>query len=363
MKLIEKFFKNNIQSIEPYVVKNEKFNIKLDANESPYTLDEETLETVINKIKELQINRYPDGSGLELRKCYEKYCGIKSSNMIIGNGSDELIQIIYSAFIDSGDKVALLDTDFSMYSIYAKASGGNLAYFKLEEAFTLNTQELIKFINIQKPKIFVLSNPNNPTGVAISSSDIINIVKGCSCPVVIDEAYYEFFGDSVIDQINNYENLIVLRTCSKAIATAGIRLGFLIANDFIIQQMNKVKPPFNVNTISQEIGKIVINCNEIIEQNVEKTKQIRNFVYNELSKFKQLRVYASNSNFVLIESIFSQEIYSYLKDSGIIVRNFIGGRLNNCLRVSIGTKDEMQEFLKSFTKGYNSLIGDYKDGK
>ena len=341
------------------MVSNEKYNIKLDANESPYSLDEETLELVISKIKQIQFNRYPDGSGLELRKCYEKYCGAKYSNMIIGNGSDELIQIIYSAFIDSGDKVALLDTDFSMYSIYAKAAGGNPTYFKLENDFTLHTQDLIKFIEAEKPKLLVLSNPNNPTGGAISSNDIIKIVEGCSCPVVIDEAYFEFFGETVINQINNYENLIVLRTCSKAISGASMRVGFLISNDFIIKQMNKVKPPFNVNTISQEIGKIVINCNKNIKNNVEKTKQIREYVYNELNKFKNIRLYAANSNFILIETKYSQEIYSHLKSNGIIVRDFNGGRLNNCLRVSIGTKDEMNEFLKCFNQIYNDTNGEY----
>lgn len=361
--MIENFFKENIKGIVPYVVKNEKFNIKLDANESPYKFTEATLDLVINKIKEIQFNRYPDGSGLELRKCYEKYCGVKYSNMIIGNGSDELIQIIYSAFIDKGDKVALLDTDFSMYSIYAKAAGGNPVYFKLENDFTLHTDDLIKFINIEKPKLFVLSNPNNPTGGALNSKEVIKIIEGCTCPTVIDEAYFEFFGDTVINQINNYENLIVLRTCSKAISAASMRVGFLISNDFVIKQMNKVKPPFNVNTISQEIGKIVLNCNQDIENNVEKTKKTREYVYNELNKFKDLRVYAANSNFILIETKYSQEIYLYLKSKEIIVRDFSEGRLNNCLRVSIGTKDEMQEFLTCFSQIYNSMNGKCENGR
>lgn len=357
--MIEEFFKKSIKDIEPYVVKNEQFNIKLDANESPYKLSEATLEMVINKIKEIPLNRYPDGSGVELRKCFEKYSGVKSNNMIIGNGSDELIQIVYSAFIDNGDKVLLLDPDFSMYSIYAKAAGAIPTYFKLEDDFTLCTRDFIKFINEEKPKLLVLSNPNNPTGGALSSGEVIKIIKDCNCPIIIDEAYYEFFGSTVIDQINNYENLIVLRTCSKAIGVAGMRLGFLIANEFIIGQINKVKPPFNVNTISQEIGKIVLKCNINIENNVEKIKKTREYVFNELNKFQNIRVYAANSNFVLLESKYSQEIYLQLKSKGIIVRDFDGGRLNNCLRVSIGTKYEMQEFLKCFREIYNSMNGEY----
>ena len=201
---------------------------------------------------------------LEVCTLYAQYANVKSINVMAGNGSDECIQIIANTFLNTGDKVAVQSPDFSMYGLYTKVAGGIPIEFPLNEELKLDVEGFISMANREKVKIVFLSNPNNPTGGIIKREDIIKIIEGCKCIVVIDEAYFEFYGQTVVDKIEAYENLIVLRTCSK-IGLAAIRLGFLITNSILMEELKKVKPPYNVNAITQSIACVILKNPEIIQ--------------------------------------------------------------------------------------------------
>ena len=226
---------------------------------------------------------------------------MKNINVMAGNGSDECIQIIAHTFLNTGDKVAMQSPDFSMYGLYTKVAGGIPIEFPLNHELELDVEGFISMANNEKVKIVFLSNPNNPTGNIIKREDIISIIEGCKCIVVIDEAYFEFYGQSVLDKIETYDNLIVLRTCSK-IGLAAIRIGFMITNSVLMLELKKVKPPYNVNTITQSITSVILKNPEIINNNVKNIIIRATYLWENLSNIDGLKLYKAEANFILVRS-------------------------------------------------------------
>ncbi|WMJ80285.1 histidinol-phosphate transaminase [Clostridium sp. MB40-C1] len=344
--MIEKFFREDIKDFEPYEAEKEDFRIRLDANESFIGLGKNLKDKILDAVINVEFNRYPDPQSSRLCSLYGKYCNINEKYIMAGNGSDEIIQIITNAFLDKGDKLAILDPDFSMYKAYTRVRGGKIISISLDKDFKIDVDFLIERINCENPKIFMFSNPNNPTGGIIPKEDIIRIVEKCNCIVVVDEAYVEFYGDSVIDQIKNYTNLIVLRTCSKALGSAILRLGFAITNQLILKELKKVKPPFNVNGISQVVGEVILKDIGYINGAVKEIVKQRDYLYEELSKINKIEVYKTNANFVLFKSINSKKINQRLEHNGIKVRSFKNEVLQDYLRITAGNEIENEEVLK-----------------
>jgi histidinol-phosphate aminotransferase len=338
--MIKELFKENLKGFKSYEVPKLDYKVKLDANESFLPLEEEIFERIVNRLKETTFNRYPDATSKNVCRLYGEYSGVDPKNIIAGNGSDELIQIIAGAFVDKNEKVMALNPDFSMYKNYVELAGGRAVQFELDEEFNLDVDSLIQKVKDEEVKVLFLSNPNNPVGKIIEKKDILRIVARCNCIVVIDEAYFEFYGESVADEINNYENLIVLRTCSKAIAAAGIRLGFLITNELLLNEVKKVKPPFNVNSITQVVGEVVLENTEKIKESIEKIVEERKFIFRGLSNIGKIKLYPTYANFLLIELEDANKVYNNLLENGVIVRKFKDGRLKNCLRITVGSREE-----------------------
>lgn len=344
--MIEKFFREDISDFQPYDAGKENFRIRLDANESFIGLSQSLKNKILSAVISVEFNRYPDPQSNKLCSLYGKYCGIDEKYIMAGNGSDEIIQIIINTFLDKGDKLVVLDPDFSMYKSYNRVRGGKTVSISLDKDFNIDTDSLIEKINYENPKIFIFSNPNNPTGGIISKKDIIKIVDKCNCIVVVDEAYIEFYGDSIIDEVKNYKNLIVLRTCSKALGSAVLRLGFAITNESILKELKKVKPPFNVNGVSQVIGEIILEDTEYVNKAVKKIIEQRDYLYEELSKINKIKVYRTNANFVLFKSINSKKINEKLERNGIKIRSFKDEVLKDYLRVTAGNESQNKEVLK-----------------
>ncbi|MDW8801168.1 histidinol-phosphate transaminase [Clostridium sp. A1-XYC3] len=343
--MIEELFKENLKVFKAYEVPKLEYKVKLDANESFLALDEEILETIASRLKKITINRYPDAESQTVCQLYGQYSGISPKNIIAGNGSDELIQMIVGTFVDKNEKIMTLNPDFSMYKSYVELAGGKALHFELDEEFNLDVESLVEKVNEEKVKILFISNPNNPIGRVIERREIIKIIKSCNCIVVIDEAYFEFYGESVVDEVQDYENLIVLRTCSKAIAVAGIRLGFLITNDLLLNEIKKVKPPFNVNSVTQLIGEVVLENTANIKEAIEKIVKERSFLLEQLASIEKIKIYPTFANFILIQSENIDRIYNGLFEKGIIVRKFKDERLKRCLRITVGSRKENQILL------------------
>lgn len=347
--MIKDFFREDLKNFIPYEGEKNECRIKLDANESPIILPNGIENEIMKAVKNSLLNRYPDPSSVKVCSLYAEYAGVSCKNIMAGNGSDELIQIITNAFISKGDKAVTINPDFSMYGIYTKIAGGDVVEYELNEEFNGEADSLVSMVNNEKPRVLFLSNPNNPTGGVMPEGDLIKIISGCNCIVVIDEAYYEFYGETVCNRVNEFKNLIVLRTCSKALGLAGVRLGFLITGDVLMNELKKVKPPFNVNIITQEVASVILENKSLVSKNVESVLAEKEYIYRHLKKFCGLKLYPSKANFILVESGRARDIKNRLLTEGISVRSYGSGRLKNCLRITVGNRMENDALIGCLT--------------
>ncbi|MCB2295029.1 histidinol-phosphate transaminase [Clostridium algoriphilum] len=348
--MIQDFFRKDLSDFESYNAGKIDYKVRLNANESFNNLGAATRRKLGMVIEDSIYNRYPDAGALQVCNLYAKYAKVESINVMAGNGSDECIQIIAHTFLNTGAKVAIQSPDFSMYGLYTKVAGGIPIEFPLSEDLKLDVEGFITMANREEVKIVFLSNPNNPTGGTITRENIIKIIEGCRCIVVIDEAYFEFYGETIVDKINTYENLIVLRTCSK-IGLAAIRLGFLITNNVLMEELKKVKPPYNVNAITQSIGSVVLEEPKIIYKNVERILIERKYLWEKLSCIDGIKLYKAEANFILVEVLNAKLVKEQLLEQSINVRSFTSGVLENCLRITIGSREENDCLLNNITLG------------
>lgn len=345
--MISDLFRNNLKNFKPYEAEKNNFSIRLDANESFLNFPEELKKELLSAVESTLFNRYPDPESSEVCKLYADYAETSLGNIMSGNGSDELIQIIVNAIISDREKVMTLSPDFSMYSIYTRLAGGIPVEFQLGSNFELDVDTFIEKTNSEGAKLVFISNPNNPTGGIIPRESLCKIMENIRSIVVIDEAYYEFYGESLVDKINTYENLIILRTCSKAVGLAALRLGFLIANRVLVNELKKVKPPFNVNAVTQSIAAVILKRPEFIKRNVKTILKERSYFINGLEQIKNITIYQTEANFILIESNFIDEFKKKALKAGISVRSYSSPRLKNCLRVTVGNREENKVFIES----------------
>ncbi|MDP4177758.1 MAG: histidinol-phosphate transaminase [Bacillota bacterium] len=358
--MVDNLFREDLKDYESYKVEDKGCKVVLDANESFLNFPEELHEQLSQTVKDILYNRYPDAYSSKVCDLYLKYIkdfykvniNINNQNIIAGNGSDELIQMIISAFASEGDNIAIPVPNFSMYKLYGQIAGAVPVEIPLEDDFKTDVNKLSEKVNALNAKVLFISNPNNPTGTIIDDEDLIRIIEKCNCIVVIDEAYGEFYGKTFIDKIMNYDNLIVLKTCSK-MGLAAIRLGFLLANNKIMEEIKKVKPPYNVNTVTQEIGALVLKHTDIIKGNINKITAEREYVINELKSINNIKLYPTYSNFVLIEIDNAEKIYNDLIKNGISVRYFGKGQLKNCLRITFGNRTENNSLISRLKENLN----------
>lgn len=350
----KKYLREDINNFKEYFIDNPENMIKLDAMEYPV---DKSLRDVIKSLnineKEILLNRYPESHSQELEKIILDYFGLNSNfGVNFGNGSDELIQNICLAFSKKGNNVMVPSPSFSMYEKII--STVNLKYIPeyLNEDFDIKIDQMIKNISKYKPAIIFLACPNNPTSNLWDKDKIIQIIESSESIVVIDEAYVDFCESSYIDLIEKYENLVILRTFSK-IGFAGLRLGFMISNKEISSIINKIRLPFNINTVSL---KIIINIFEnfsIIKKNCQNIINSREKLYSDLSDLRNIKVLKSSTNFLIFKTLnkSSDEIYKLLKDSNILIKNLNNNsNLKNFLRVTVGTEEENNSFVSTLSK-------------
>lgn len=354
------YINDKLKNIKPYVVDKTEYKIKLDANESYIPFPAELEEELKKAVTDVLYNRYPDPDAEELCRLYGAYCGIDSRNITAGNGSDELIQILINGFLENGDTLLTVKPDFSMYKFYASLMGAKVVEYDMGEEFIFDRDSFLNLAKNSNTRMIIFSNPNNPTGGVISAEDILYMVENTDALVVVDEAYYEFYGKTVIDKIYAYENLAVLRTCSKAMGLAAARVGFLAAGDEIISNVRKVKPPFNVNSLSQAAASVVLKNRNMIERNIEEIKAGRDNLYSALSEAEQewgsdtIKVYPTYSNFIYMKSPISKQIFEGLKKKNIIIRYF-----GDFLRINTGSPYENESFIEAF----RNIVEQYSGGR
>jgi histidinol-phosphate aminotransferase len=355
---IQKLVKPNIRSLRAYHAEEIPCKVKLDANESPYSAISNQ-RSAISLEKNLQtLNRYPDPQATALRKLMAKELKVKPGNILHGNGSDELIYYMITTF---GGSVMYPVPTFSMYGIISQALDEKKIEIPLDKDFDIDTEKTITAIKKYRPKLIFLSSPNNPTGNCFSSERILRIIKATSFSkqhkgdsriaptsslVVVDEAYQSFSNEkSFLPLLDKYRNLIVLRTLSK-IGLAGLRLGFLIANEEIINEVNKVRLPFNVNSLSQAVAVEALKNKKQMRSYLTSIISERKRLFREMEKIDGITPYPSDANFILFRAADAVRVYKRLLAKGVLIRD-LTGVIENCLRVTVGTPGENTVFLRT----------------
>ncbi len=340
---IASLVKPNVRSLRAYQAEEIPCKVKLDANESPYGF---------RALKSVKTNRYPDPEAKALRNLVAKQFKIKSENILHGNGSDELIYYLITTF---GGPVLYPVPTFSMYGIISQVLGEKKIEVPLDSKFDLDIEKILKAVKRYKPKLIFLSSPNNPTGNSFSSEKILKIIETTSSLppsplslslVVIDEAYQPFSDrKSFLPMLKTCRNLIILRTLSK-IGLAGLRVGFMLADSKIIKEVNKVRLPFNLNSISQELAVEILKNRSLMRSYIKSIISERKKLFNEMKKTEGIEPYPSDANFILFRVEESDRIYKGLLRKGVLVRN-MKGIIDGCLRVTVGTPGENAVFLKT----------------
>lgn len=331
---IKKFVKPNIRSLRAYQAEEVPCRVKLDANESPYG---------VNVLKTVKTNRYPDPEARALRELLAKEFKVKPENILHGNGSDELIQCLITTF---GGPVLFPTPTFSMYGIISQAQGEKSMGIPLDDKFDLDTKEMAKAVRKIDPKLIFLSSPNNPTGNAFSADRILKIIKQSKGIVVVDEAYQAFSDKkSFTPLLSRYRNLIILKTLSK-VGLAGLRVGFMIADKEIINEVNKVRLPFNLNSLSQDVAVKTLKGGKITGSKINLIVSERKRLFREMQKIDGVFPFPSDANFILFKVEDSVAVHRMLLKSGVLIRN-MQGVVDGCLRVTVGTPKENAVFLKT----------------
>ena len=343
MRSLKELTRPNVWALKPYSSARDEYSgveasVFLDANENPYNAPN---------------NRYPDPLQRDLKALIAPLKGVKEENIFLGNGSDEAIDLIFRAFCRPGiDNVVAIDPTYGMYQVCAEVNDVEYRKMLLDVYYQFKASSLFSAIDENTKAMFICS-PNNPTGNSLCRKEIESLLKKFDGLVVVDEAYIDFSSsESLLKDLEQYPNLIVLQTFSKAWGCAAIRLGMAFASPEIIAIFNKIKYPYNVNRLTQEEAMKVLKQPELIKAWVNTLLEERTRVMDEFVKLPCcVRVFPTDANFFLAKVYEATQIYNYLVSEGIIVRNRTNVALcNDCLRITIGTKEENDALLDALRK-------------
>lgn len=338
-----------VKNLTPYEPISGTYEIRLDANESFLTVPKNIENEMVEALKNSALNRYPDPMATKLVEGFSKYFGVNPECVTAGNGSDEIISVIMNAFLQKGDKILTLEPDFSMYRFYAEIAECESVKYQKDDNLDVNIDDVISLANKENVRIVIFSNPCNPTSRIVTKDNIRKLINSTDALVVLDEAYMDFAEDeSLLGEFENYDNLIILKTCSKALGSAALRLGFAVANKTLTNVIRAVKSPYNVNSVSQALGEVLFAHPDYIDNCIETVVNSRKELYNEILKIKSdkiEKVYETHTNFVFMKVKNAKQVFEKMKENSIIIRN-----MGDYLRITAGTKYENEKMLETFKK-------------
>ena len=342
---IKNLIRKNILDLKPYTSARDENSsgILLDANEN-------SLGSTFNEIKDLNLNRYPDPNQNDLRDLISAYLDVSKENLFFGVGSDEIIDLLIRIFCEPGkDKILIPEPTYGMYKVAADINNVPAVSVLLNDDFQIDLKEINKNFT-RDIKIIFLCSPNNPTGNLLRKDDVLGLCKKNNSIIIVDEAYIDFAESfSLINEVGNYPNLVVMRTFSKAWGLAGARLGYCVANEEIVKILFKVKAPYNINSLTRfAIGKALNNVklkNSYVKTIIEERENLK----KELLLLPGVsKVFDSDANFLLIKCTNAKTILKKLAERKIIIRDRSSQpKLEGCLRISVGTKEENKILLNA----------------
>ena len=339
----EALVRDEIRALRAYHVSAAQGLVKLDAMENPYRLPADLAHAMGERLAAVAVNRYPDPAAPALKRAVRAAMRVPESlDILLGNGSDEILQIVSLALAKPGASVLAPEPSFVVYRLAAIAAGMRYVGFALAADFTLDESAFLEAIARERPALTWIAYPNNPSGNLFRRESILAAVGASPGLVAVDEAYYPFAGGaSLVDQVGKHPNLIVVRTFSK-LGLAGLRLGVAIAPAEWIAQLEKLRMPYNVNVLSAAAAEMLLAEPDVFQRQTEAIVAERATLSRALGALGGVRVFASAANFILVRVPDAPRAFEGLKQRGILVRNFHGSHplLDHCLRVTVGTPDE-----------------------
>ena len=335
------------KALTPYDWNMGEYRVRMDANESFLLPTDADREKMARAAADTALNRYPDPLAREVCASFAKSYGISPELVTAGNGSDELISILLSAFLQKGEKVMTLSWDFSMYRFYTTITENPCITLEKDDDLRIPVQQVIDTIQREDIRLLIFSNPCNPTSVGLTREDVRRILNETQALVVLDEAYMDFWDQSLLPEVEKYDQLVILRTCSKALGMAALRLGFAVANPRLTGILRAAKSPYNVNAVTQAMAKVVLDNPVYKDVYRELLLQSRELLLQGCKDLERdgliEKAYDSCTNFVFLRVRQAPKLYDLLADRGILVRCF--GQEH--LRITAGTQAEDEEVVAS----------------
>lgn len=351
----EGIIRDEIRALTAYHVPDARGMVKLDAMENPYALPQDLRAAVAARVAAAALNRYPDPGARELKAVLRVVMGVPPGmELLLGNGSDELIQVLALASARPGAVVLGLDPSFVMFRMIATFAGMRYVGVPLTADFAIDLKRTLAAIVEHEPALVFIAYPNNPSGNLFDAAAVAEIISAAPGLVVVDEAYHAFAGRSFMPRLGDYPNLLVMRTLSK-LGFAGLRLGLLAGRSEWLEQLDKVRLPYNVNVLTQMVAAEALKHTELLDAQAAAIRQERSRMLKELRRRSGVEPWASDANFVLFRVKGADQVYSGLKQSGVLIKNLNGSHplLADCLRVTVGTPDENTRFLDALTATLN----------
>lgn len=341
-------FGDKLSAFEPYLPFPYAEQVRLDANESGYDIPADIKQQMLYAISNVAFNRYPDPNAKDLCQAFAEYYGVSSDHVVAGNGSDELLSVIFGGILSEKDRVLVTAPDFSMYRIYCEIYGRQVFVYDKNSDLEPETEKLCRYIKENGITFFIFSNPCNPTGLQMPVADICRLLENPDCTVCVDEAYMDFSSGSVMDRVGKYDNLMVLKTMSKNIGFAAGRVGFAVSAKKNVDAVRKAKSPYNLNSMSQAAAAVLFRNGDYLRNLTAKIISLRQKLETGLKALESadFKVYSSNANFVYIKTDRAAEYYNALLEENIVVRCF-GGKF---LRISAGTEKENALLLEALQR-------------
>lgn len=338
-----------LRDLTPYDPITGSYALRCDANESCLPLPEELLTELAEVTRQIDYNRYPDPYATELCSAFAAYYGIPAEQVTAANGSDELLALLTSCFLSAGDKLLTLTPEFSMYRFYAGLYEDISVVEEKDAALCINADAVIRRCREEQARMLLFSNPCNPTSLGLKREDVRRIIREVDALVVLDEAYMDFWDQTLLQDAADYDNLVILRTASKAVGLAALRLGFAVAGETITRALRAAKSPYNVNALSQAIGATVYRHADLLRERTALLVAYREDLQKRLEELTVFtKVYPSVTNFVYAETPAAKPLYEALLKQSIAVR-----LMGNALRITAAAPEDHQKIaavIESFQK-------------
>ena len=342
----EDLVRPEILALKAYPVPSSEGMVKLDAMENPYSLPEGLRRELASALARVEINRYPTPNPQKLRDAIARRMKVPAGmEVLLGNGSDELIQMLITALARPGAALMYPSPTFVMYAMGATFSGMRAVPVPLRDDFSLDAESFIARMQAEKPALVFIAYPNNPTGVLYPREEVLRIIAAAPGVVVLDEAYHVFAGETFLHELPRFANLLVLRTVSK-LGLAGIRLGYLAGRPEWIEQLNKVRQVYNINALTEVAALFVLERLEVLEAQAAEIRAERERLGAALAAMPAVTVFPSRANFFLVRVEDAERTFDALSRQGVLVRKLHPG-LAQCLRITVGTPEENRILLKA----------------